>query len=148
MLQEQITKDYVQAMKAQDKDTASALSFLRAQIKNVVIEKKVLTLDDADVIVVLKKQIKQRQDSIEQFHKGGREDLVLKEKKELELFEKYLPAQATREDIQTVVSKAVNELNAKSLKDMGAVMKNVVVKLEGRADNKIVSELVRQALAG
>ncbi len=148
MLQDQITKDYIQAMKDQDKAKSAALSFLRAQIKNIVIEKKNQNLEDADVIAVIKKQIKQRQDSIEQFDRGGRQDLVVKERSEMEIFETYLPEQATEEEIRAVVKRVIAELHAQSLKEMGAVMKNVVVKLEGRADNKIVSELVRQALVG
>jgi uncharacterized protein YqeY len=148
MLEQQISKDYIQAMKDKDKEKSAALSFLRAQLKNVIIEKRVEALEDADVITVLKKQLKQRQDSIDQFEKGGRQDLVAKEKKEVEILKKYLPQELTAEKVQAVVEETVKELNAASLKDMGAVMKAVVLKLEGRADNKIVSDLVRKALAG
>lgn len=147
MLAEKISKDYVQAMKDKDTFKSSVVSFLRAQLKNVIIEKKVDNLEDADVIAVIKKQVKQRQDSIAQFEQGGRIDLVEKEKKEMAILQSYLPQQASAEDVEAAVRQAVAETKATSMKDMGAVMKVALAKLEGRADNKMVSDTVKKCLS-
>lgn len=146
MLQDQINKDYIAAMKARDTEKSSTLNFLRAQLKNVIIEKKTQELEDTDVIAVIKKQIKQRQDSIEQFKEGGRMELVQKEQKELEVLASYLPEQLSAEQIESVVSEVIQEAQANSMKDMGRVMKAVQEKTQGNADNKMVSELVKKAL--
>ena len=147
MLEQDITRDYMQAMKDRDTAKSSALSFLRAQIKNALIEKKAEKLEDADVITIIRKQVKQRQDSIEQFKQGGRSDLVDKETKELALLESYLPAQMSPEKVQELVDAAIEESGAAGMKDMGTVMKMVVEKAAGQADNKTVSMLVKQKLS-
>jgi len=147
MLEQKISGDYIKAMKDKDTVKSSVVSFLRAQLKNIIIDKKLEKLEDADVIIVIKKQIKQRQESIEQFEKGGRVDLVEKEKKELEILQAYLPQQASAEETETAVRQAIAEIKAVGMKDMGAVMKAALVKLEGRADNKMVSELVKKCLS-
>ena len=147
MLAIRIDKDYVQAMKAKDALRVSTLSFLRAQLKNVVIDKKVERLEDADTISVIKKQIKQRQDSIEQYEKGGRIDLSEKEKYEMIILKEYLPEEMSVEELKPFVDEAIKEAQATGMKDMGNVMKIVVANVAGRADNKMVSNLVRQALA-
>ncbi|HQP10077.1 MAG TPA: GatB/YqeY domain-containing protein, partial [Candidatus Omnitrophota bacterium] len=102
MLEEQIGKDYIQAMKDRDSVRSSTLSFLRAQMKNVIIDKKVKGLSDEDVITVIKKQIKQRQDSIAQFKQGGREDLVQKEQAEADFLSAYLPASLSDEELRAI----------------------------------------------
>ena len=147
MLEQQILKDYIQAMKDKDSLKSSVLSFLRAQLKNVIIEKKVDELEDQEVIAVIKKQVKQRQDSISQFEQGNRQDLVEKEKKELEILRLYLPEEMPEEETKKIIDQVVRELGASSMKDMGAVMKAVGLKTQGRADNKLVSNLVRQSLS-
>lgn len=147
MLAEKISKDYIQAMKDKDTFKSSVVSFLRAQLKNVIIEKKVENLEDVDVIAVIKKQVKQRQDSIAQFEQGGRSDLVEKEKKEMAILQGYLPQQASVEDVETAVRQALVETKAAGMKDMGAVMKVALAKLEGRADNKMVSDTVKKCLS-
>ena len=147
MLQNQINKDYVAAMKAKDKIRSSALGFLRAQLKNVMIDTKADALDDAQVLQVLKKQVKQRKDSIEQFQNGGRQDLVDKEKAELDLLLGYMPAEMSDEALEQIIQEVMREIEAKSLKDMGRVMKEVITRTEGQADNKRVSEYVKKALA-
>ncbi|MDP8264762.1 MAG: GatB/YqeY domain-containing protein [Candidatus Aceula lacicola] len=147
MLEQQILKDYIQAMKDKDSLKSSVLSFLRAQLKNVIIEKKVDELEDQEVIAVIKKQVKQRQDSISQFEQGNRQDLVEKEKKELEILRLYLPEEMPEEETKKIIDQVVQELGASSMKDMGAVMKAVGLKTQGRADNKLVSNLVRQSLS-
>ncbi len=152
MLEEQINKDYIQAMKAKDAVKSGTLSFLRAQLKNILIEKRTAgaeqppKLEDADVIVVIKKQIKQRQDSIEQFEKGGRKDLVEKEAAELVVLKSYLPEEMSEDALKALVDEAIKETSAGSMKDMGTVMKVVLAKAAGSADNKVVSGLVKAAL--
>ena len=148
MLEEQIQKDYVAAMKAKDAFKAGVLSFLRAQIKNVIINEKKDALTDDEVVAVIKKQVKQRQDSIEQFKTGGRDDLVQKESSELEILKSYLPEEMSEEAIETIVNEAIAETGASSMKDMGADMKLVTPQTTGRADGRLVSELVRKQLAG
>lgn len=147
MLEQKIANDYIQAMKERNTIKSAVLSFLRAQLKNVRIDSKAQELSDADVVVVLKKQIKQRQESIVQFEKGGREDLVQKEKSEMAILQEYLPQQASAEECEAAVRAAIAELGATSMKDMGNVMKAVLAKFEGRADNKVVSDLVRKCLS-
>ena len=146
MLTERITNDYKQAMKDKEAVKVSTLSFLRSQIKNVIIEKKAEQLPDTDVIAVIKKQVKQRQDSIEQYEKGGRQDLADKEKQELMILQSYLPTEMSDAQLKSIIAEAVKEANATGPKDMGNVMKLVVAKVSGRADNKTVSNLVRQSL--
>ena len=147
MLQEKIDKDYIQAMKDKNKAKAGALSFLRAQIKNAMIDQKVKVLEDTGVIAVIKKQIKQRQDSIEQYEKGGRLDLVEKESQEMEILKSYLPAELSDEELHAIIASALQETQAKSLKDMGQVMKDVMEKTAGRSDNKKVSQWVKEKLS-
>jgi len=146
MLEEQISKDYVTAMKARDSEKSSTLNFLRAQIKNVRIDKKLDEVDDLTVVAVIKKQVKQRQDSIEQYQKGGREDLVEKETKELNLLKTYLPEEVSADELESIIKQCIEELSAKTMKEMGQVMKAVMAKTEGRADNKLVSDLVKKLL--
>jgi uncharacterized protein YqeY len=148
MLEEQLQKDYFQAMKDRDTVKASTVNFLRAQLKNVRIEKRSETLEDKDVVVVIKKQIKQRQDSIEQYEKGGRKDLADKETAEMAILKKYLPEELSEQALQQFIEQAIRETGAQSMKDMGNVIKAVAVKAQGRADNRVVSELVKKALAG
>lgn len=147
MLEQKISSDYIQAMKERNTFKSSVLSFLRAQIKNTRIELKVEQVPDTDVIAVIKKQVKQRQESIAQFETAGRTDLVQKEKGEMEILQSYLPKQASLEETEAAVRQMIAEVGALGMKDMGKVMKAVVAKLEGRADNKVVSELVKKCLS-
>jgi hypothetical protein len=145
-LEKQIDKDYIQAMKDRDQAKSAALSYLRAMVKQVKVDQRLESLDDPGVTAVLKKQIKQRQDSIEQFEKGGRLDLAAKEKAEVELMKAYLPAEMSAEEIARIIGEAIKETGAQSMKDMGNVMKVVRDKVAGRADGKLVSELVKEKL--
>ena len=135
-------------MKDRDTVKASTVNFLRAQLKNVRIEKRSETLEDKDVVVVIKKQIKQRQDSIEQYEKGGRKDLADKETAEMAILKSYLPEELSEQALQQFIEQAIRETGAQSMKDMGNVIKAVAAKAQGRADNRVVSELVKKALAG
>ena len=148
MLEDQLQKDYIQAMKDRDAVKSSTVNFLRAQLKNVRIEKRSETLEDKDVVAVIKKQIKQRQDSIEQYEKGGRRDLADKETAEMAILKTYLPEELSGEVLQQLVDQAVAETGAQSMKDMGNVIKSVAAKAQGKADNRVISELVKKALSG
>ena len=148
MLEDQLQKDYIQAMKDRDAVKSSTVNFLRAQLKNVRIEKRSEALEDKDVVAVIKKQIKQRQDSIEQYEKGGRKDLADKETAEMAILKTYLPEELSGEVLQQLVDQAVAETGAQSMKDMGNVIKSVAAKAQGKADNRVISELVKKALSG
>ena len=123
MLQDKIDHDYKKAMLARDQLKSSTLSFLRAQLKNVIIDKKMDKLPDEEVVAVIKKQVKQRQDSIEQFAKGGRADLVEKEKAEWNILVSYLPAEMPDGELKSAVEGAIRDAQAAGMKDMGKVMK-------------------------
>ena len=146
-LEEKIGKDYVQAMKDRNSLRSSTLSFLRAQIKNVRIEKKADKVEDAEVIAVIKKQVKQRQESIEQYKNGGRQDLADKEAAELVILREYLPQEMTEDKVKAIVAETIKELGAQSIKDMGKVMKATLDKVQGQADSKVVSEVVKNSLS-
>ena len=143
MLEEKILNDYKEAMKARDTLKSSVLSFLRADMMNLAVAKKKKALDDSEVITVIKKQIKQHQDSIEQFTKGERLEMAEKEKKELAILKEYLPPEVSADEIKKVIEEVVVALVASGMKDMGKVMKEVNAKLAGAADGKLVSDLVR-----
>lgn len=147
MLEEKILNDYKEAMKNKDKIKSSTLSFLRAEMMNVAIKKKKKALDDQEVIAVIKKQIKQRQEAIEQFKKGNRQDLVDKETQELEILKPYLPAQMSEEEIKKIIEEIVVATGAQGLADMGRVMKEAMAKIGSSADGKVVSSLVKERLS-
>jgi uncharacterized protein YqeY len=144
-LRETIDGDIKGAMKSGAKDKVSALRMLSAALKNKQIEKRA-PLTDGEVLDTVRSLIKQRKDSIEQFAKGGRQDLVDKEAAEVAILEVYLPQQMGREEIEKLVREVIGQTGAQGAKDMGKVMKALVPLLAGRADNKLVSELVKGAL--
>ena len=146
-LDEKINQEYIQAMKDKNSFKSSTLSFLRAQIKYLKIDKKVEKVEDADVVSVIKKQIKQRQDSITQFEQGGRNDLADKEKAELALLKEYLPQEMSTDSLRPIVDEVIKSSGASSIKDMGKVMKDVMTKVAGQADNKMVSDVVKEQLS-
>jgi uncharacterized protein YqeY len=146
MLEEKILNDYKEAMKARDTLKSSVLSFLRANMINLAIAKKKKILDDGEVISVIKKQIKQRQDAIEQFKIGNRFDMADKETKEMEILKTYLPPELSVEEIKKIIEEVISATDAKDIKDMGRVMKEVTAQIAGRADGKLVSDLVKGIL--
>jgi hypothetical protein len=146
MLEEKIMNDYKEAMKSRDTLKSSVLNFLRAQMINTAIEKKKNKLEDNDVIGVIRKQAKQREDSIEQFKKGNRMDLADKETRELEILKSYLPQEMPVSEIKKTIEEVVSVTGACGIKDMGRVMKEVVAKVAGQVDSKTLSDLVRQRL--
>lgn len=147
MLEEKILNDYKEAMKARDKLKSSTLSFLRAEMMNAAIEKKKKALDDSDVIAVIKKQIKQHQDSIEQFKAGNRQELVDKESGELEILKSYLPPQLCAEELRKIIEQIIKETSAQGPGDIGKVMKQAMLKTGQAGDGKLISDLVRELLS-
>jgi uncharacterized protein len=145
-LTEKVNGEITAAMKAKDPVRLSSLRMLKAAIMNKEVEKK-RAIDDAEVLQVVGSLAKQRRDSIEQFSKAGRTDLVDKETSELKILEEYLPVGATAEEIAAAVAAAIAETGASSAKDMGKVMKAVMPKLAGKsADGRAVNEAVRRSL--
>ena len=146
MLTDQIAADLKQSMLAKDVVRTSTLRMLKSAVEYFKIEKKQESLTDADVTAVIKKQIKQRQDSIEGFEKGGRVDLADKEKAELAILKAYLPEELSQAQLEEIVRATIAELGATTKTDMGKVMKAVQAKAAGRADNRLVSQLVSAQL--
>ena len=147
-LSKQIVADLTTAMKAQDAAKTSTLRMVKAAMMNRQIEKG-SELDDDDMQKLLRSLVKQRRDSIEQYEKAGRQELVDKEQAEVDVIETYLPKAASQEEIQQVVGAVIAETGATSIKDMGKVMKAVQAALAGKnADGRLVSEIVKAKLAG
>ena len=146
-LGKQIVTDLTAAMKAQDTARTSTLRMVKAAMMNRQIEKGA-ELDDEDMQKLLRSLVKQRRDSIEQYEKAGRQELVNKETAEIAVIETYLPAAASREEIEQAVMAAIAETGASSMKDMGGVMKAVQTALAGKnADGRTISEVVKSKLS-
>jgi hypothetical protein len=146
---EQITKDMTAAMKAREELRLSTLRMVKAALKNKEVE-KLAPLDDKEVLAVLGTLIKQRKDSIEQFTRGGRQDLADKEAAEIRIIESYMPQAASQEEMLATVRAAIAEMGSPTMKDMGVVMKNVMAKFAAsgaRVDGKQVSDLVKGELS-
>jgi uncharacterized protein YqeY len=147
-LKDQIITDMTTAMKAKDAARTSTLRMVKAAIMHREKE-GAGGLSDEDVTKLLRSQLKQRRDSVEQYQRAGRQDLVDKETAEITVIEEYLPQGASESEIEQAVVEAIAEAGATSIKDMGAVMKASMAKLAGKnADGKIVSETVKRKLAG
>jgi len=148
-LNEQIAADLTAAMKAKDATRLATLRMLKAAVTNKGMVEKGRDLEDPEVLQVIASLVKQRRDSIEQFTKAGRTDLVDKETAEIAILEHYLPPAVSPEEIEAAVAAAIAETGASSVKDMGKVMKAVMPKLAGKnADGKAVNEAVRRKLGG
>ena len=147
-LSDQIVSDLTAAMKSQDAQRTSTLRMVKAAMMNRKIEKGSELTDD-DVQKLLRSLVKQRRDSIEQYEKAGRQELVDKESAEIAVIETYLPQAASAEEIEQAVRAAIAETGASSMKDMGKVMKATQAALEGKnADGRQVSEIVKTRLSG
>ncbi len=145
-LKDKITGDLTTAMKAKDPNRTSVLRMVKANLMNRQIEKGA-DLTDEEIAKALQTLVKQRRDSIEQYENAGRAELADKEKSELTVIEAYLPQAATREEIERVVTEAITETGASSIKEMSVVMKAAQAKLAGKStDGKIVSEIVKVKL--
>ena len=145
-LKNQIQADMKSAMRSGDKESLATIRLILAAIKQVEVDTR-KELSDADIIGILNKMVKQRRESIDQFEKANRQDLVTKEKSELELISGYLPAPMSETDIIATVEKALQETSASSMKDMGAVMALLKPQLQGCADMGKVSQLVKSKLS-
>ncbi len=144
-LKTRINDDVKSAMRAKDKDRLGALRLITAAIKQKEVDERI-ELDDTGVLAVLEKMVKQRKDSIEQYSKAGRDDLIAKEQFELDLIQGYLPEQMSEAEIEAVVAEAVAATGASEMKDMGKVMGMVKPKVQGKADMGLVSKLVKAKL--
>ena len=147
MLMERIESDLKNAMKEKNELVLGTLRMLKAAIKNKEIDKQRKPLAEEEILEVVQKQIKQHHDSIADFEKAKREDLVKKEKGELAILEQFLPKQLSEKELKTIVQNAMQSLGAKSKIDMGKVMKEVMSQVAGRADGKRVSQLVQSLLS-
>ena len=146
-LQERIDADLMDAMRAKDAGKLGVLRMLKSAMKYAAIEKSGEgKLDDAMATQVIRKQVKQRQDSIESFEKGGRPELAAKEKEELEMLNAYLPKGLSEEELSALVRETIAEAGATSKAQMGAVMKALQAKVAGRADGKALSAEVQRQL--
>ena len=141
-----LDQEMVSAAKSKDKVRLSAIRMLKSSLHNKEID-LMRPLNESEVMQVLSSMIKQRKDSIEQFAKGGRTDLVEKEEAELKILLEFMPAQMSEEEVDAVIKKTIEEAGAVSIKDMGKVMKVLMPKLTGVADGKIVGEKVKAFLS-
>ncbi|TLY80839.1 MAG: GatB/YqeY domain-containing protein [Gammaproteobacteria bacterium] len=146
-LKERITEDMKSAMRAGDKDRLGTIRLALAAIKQREVDERV-SLDDAQVLAVLEKMIKQRREAIIQFDSGGRADLVAKETAEIAVLQGYLPARMSDAEIEALIREAIAATGAVSIKDMGKVMGAVKAKAQGRADLAEVSARIKQKLGG
>ena len=145
----QISEDIKTAMRAKDSVALNSLRALKSALTNAAIEKGGLgtELDPPEILAVIRKQIKQRQDSIEQFEKAGRSELAENEKAEIVILSKYLPAALSAEQIDAIVAQAISDTGATSKADMGKAMKRAQELSEGRADGKLLSAAVMKSLS-
>lgn len=146
-IKDQLTEDMKQAMKDREngKLRLSVIRMVRSNIKNVEInDKKELT--DDEVLAVLMKEVKMRQDSLEEFQKAGRSELVAQAEEEIKILKKYLPEALSDEELKGIVAEVVVEVGATTMKDMGKVMPAVMAKTKGRADGKRINAMVRELL--
>jgi uncharacterized protein YqeY len=149
-LSQRVDSDLKTAMREKNATTLGVLRLLKAAIMNAAIEKLGAQgqLSDADATQVIRKQVKQRQDSIESFEKGGRPELVAKEKEELSILQSYLPQAMSSDELSKVVRETITEVGASSKTQMGVVMKALQAKVAGRADGKTLSAEVQKQLNG
>jgi uncharacterized protein len=144
-LKSQITEDMKSAMKAGEKDRLKVVRLIRAAIKQIEIDTRE-ELDDAAVLAVLTKMVKQRRDSVEQFEKGDREDLAAIERAEILVLNDYLPEQLSAEELAAMVDEIIQATGAEGIRDMGKVMGQIKAKASGRADMGAVSATVKERL--
>lgn len=146
-IKDQLTADMKQAMKDREagKLRLAVIRMVRANIKNVEINDK-RELNDDEVLAVLMKEVKMRQDSLEEFEKAGRDELVAQAKEEIDILKKYLPEALSDDELKAIVAEVVAEVGAATMKDMGKVMPAVMAKTKGRADGKRINAIVRDLL--
>ncbi|MBR3791081.1 MAG: GatB/YqeY domain-containing protein [Clostridia bacterium] len=145
-LKDVLADDLKSAMKDKDIVRKNTVQMVRAGVLQIEKDKKV-TLDDDGVLEVIAKQLKQRKDSLPDYEKSGREDLVAELKAEIDVLMKYLPEQLTKEELEVIVADAIKETGASSIKDMGKIMAFVMPKTKGRADGKMINEIAKAMLS-
>ena len=147
-IKEQLTSDMKAAMKAHDKLRLDTIRMVRGAIRQAEIDGGHKELSEDDMAAIVAKEVKSRRDSIEEFKKGGRADLVEQTQQEIDVLTPYLPKQLSEDEIRQLVQEAVASTGAASPKDMGKVMGKLMPQVKGKADGKLVNQLVREALAG
>lgn len=147
MVIDKITEDMKRAMKSKDEIALSTVRMILSDIKYAKIEKRE-ELDEKEIFAVIQRGIKRRKESVDQYGKGGREDLVQKELKEIEILERYMPEKITGERLSQIVEKVIEELGAKSAKDVGRVMKAIMTEYKGQVEGKEVQQIVAEKLKG
>ncbi len=144
-LTERLSNDMKQAMKDKDKVRLSVIRMVRTAVKNAEIDKKE-SLSDAEVMAVLNRELKQRRDSLQAFESAGRQDLIEGVTQEIDVLKDYLPQQLSEEEIRSIVQETIAEVGATGKSDMGKVMSALMPKVTGRADGKLVNQIVQSAL--
>jgi len=145
-LEERLVEEMKQALKSNDKLRLSTIRMIRSALKNKEIELR-KKLEDEEVVKVIQVMVRKGEESVEQFQAGGRMDLVEKEKKELEILKSFLPQPLSREEILEIIEQTIQETQASSPKDIGKVMKSVMPKIGGKADGKLINQLVKERLS-
>jgi uncharacterized protein len=145
-LEERLVQEMKEAMKSNDKLRLSTIRMIRSTVKNKEIELR-KPLDDGEIQKAIQGMVRKGEESVEQFRLGGRMDLVEKESKELEILKSFLPQALTREEILKIIDETIEETQSTSLKDIGKLMKSVMPKLQGKADGKLVNQLVKERLS-
>jgi len=145
-LEERLFDEMKQAMRSNDKLRLSTIRMIRSAVKNKEIELR-KKLDDGSVMQVIQGMVRKGEESIEQFRAGGRMDLVEKEQQEIETLKSFLPQPLSQEEILKIIDQSIEETQASSLKDLGKVMKSVMPKLEGKANGKLINQLVKEKLS-
>jgi uncharacterized protein YqeY len=145
-LEERLMDEMKQAMKSNDKARLSTIRMIRTAVKNKEIDLR-NKLDDDEILRVIQGMVRKSEESVEQFKAGGRMDLVEKETKEIEILKSYLPQALSKEDVIRIIDESIRETEASSLKDLGKVMKSVMPKLTGKADGKLINQLVKERLS-
>jgi len=145
-LEERLVEEMKQAMKSNDKLRLSTIRMIRSALKNKEIELR-KRLEDEDVVKVIQVMVRKGEESVEQFQAGGRADLVEKEKKEMEILKSFLPQPLSQEEIVKIIDQSIQETQASSPKDIGKVMKAVMPKIGGKADGRLINQLVKERLS-
>lgn len=145
-LDEKLVEEMKQAMKSNDKLRLSTIRMIRSALKNKEIELR-KKLEDEEVIKVIQVMVRKGEESVEQFQTGGREDLVEKEKKEIEILKSFLPQPLSQEELLKIIDQSIQETQALSPKDIGKVMKSIMPKIGGKADGKLINQLVKERLS-
>jgi len=147
-LKEKLDQEMKNALKERDRTRLSTIRLIRDAIKNREIDQGREELDDNGVIKVISTMVRKGEDAVEQFKRGGRQDLVDEESRQLEVLRGFLPQQLSKDEIRSLINEAVGEAKAVDMRDLGKVMRILMPKVSGRADGKTVNEMVRERLSG